>query len=202
VKWPWKKQPSKLHELDAPTSTDANATEMARAWIAESRLQVSIRPTMADPFGWGILLVDAARLVADGLEDEGVGVATVATSAMRKGYEAHWTTVAGRPDASWVTVFGVAIGAMPPPSGIAKDPRAGEVLRVWKTGDEQTFVLRPKAVEDPRIWGMLLCDIARSVALACERAGPIKYDEALTRVRAGFEAEWNRPTDTPRNGTQ
>jgi hypothetical protein len=84
-----------------------------------------------------------------------------------------------------------------PPPGVASDPRATEVLRVCTTGDSQTFVLRADVWSDPAAWGLLLVDLARHVAKAYAEAEGTDPHAVLARVKAGFDAEWNHPTDTP-----
>jgi hypothetical protein len=50
---------------------DANSREMIRAWIANNALQCTLNVGTwgeREPLGWGILLSDCARHVADALE--------------------------------------------------------------------------------------------------------------------------------------
>ena len=77
---------------------------------------------------------------------------------------------------------------------IAEHPEAVEVLRVWAVpGEGQEFSVRP-VWEDPGAWGLLLVDLARHVAYAYEQQG-MSGEDALCRIRAMFDAEWNAPTD-------
>jgi hypothetical protein len=89
---------------------------------------------------------------------------------------------------------------MPPnelrvPPQVASQPDAREVLRVWISNGSQHFVLRADEWDDPAAWGLLLVDIARNAARAqAQRVGGTA-ESALERIRAGFDAEWEHPTD-------
>jgi hypothetical protein len=83
----------------------------------------------------------------------------------------------------------------PPPIAVS-NPDAVEVLRVWAApGVPQQLTLRP-VWKDPAAWGLLMVDVARHVSRAYAVDG---RDEktVLTRIRAGFDAEWGNPTDVP-----
>jgi hypothetical protein len=54
--------------------------------------------------------------------------------------------------------------------------------------------------QDPAAWGLVLVDLARHSAQAYEHDGQ-KRDEVLARIRAGFDAEWSAPTDSPKDVT-
>lgn len=80
------------------------------------------------------------------------------------------------------------------PQTLAADARATEILRVWLTGDTQTFVLRSNVWDDPAVWGILLVDLARHLANAYTARGG-DYQATVSRIREGFDAEWENPTD-------
>jgi len=75
-----------------------------------------------------------------------------------------------------------------------------EVLRVWlaRAPDSEAYhklVLLPDINEDTAAWGIMLVDIARHVANAfAEESEPENrdsiYSEVLSRIKAGFDAEW------------
>ena len=74
------------------------------------------------------------------------------------------------------------------------DPDAREILRVWSSGDNQGFAFDLNVWTDPAVWGLLLVDLAPHVAKGhSERhgGGPAT---ALSRTKAGFDAEWANPT--------
>jgi hypothetical protein len=81
----------------------------------------------------------------------------------------------------------------PPPIASANGD-ALEILRVWASpGHSQQVTLRTNW-EDPAAWGLLLVDVARHAARAYQREGQ-NAEEALQRIRQGFDAEWSAPTD-------
>jgi hypothetical protein len=81
----------------------------------------------------------------------------------------------------------------PPP--IAQQTEAYEVLRVW-SGDSlpQQFVLQT-TWSDPAAWGLLLVDVAQHVARAYAATTGLSADDALARIKSGFDAEWSDSTD-------
>ena len=83
----------------------------------------------------------------------------------------------------------------PPPIATA-NPQAVEVLRVWAApGVSQQLTLR-SVWKDPAAWGLLLVDVARHVSRAYAVDGRDEK-EVLARIRAGFDAEWEKPADVP-----
>ncbi len=73
-----------------------------------------------------------------------------------------------------------------------------EVLRAFVDGQNGLSISLQCAFEDPTVWGVLLVDVARHVARAYAKQGEFREDEALDRIRAMFDAEWDRPTDLGR----
>ena len=81
---------------------------------------------------------------------------------------------------------------------VAKSDRgATEIARVWAADGTQQVSLRPDIWDDPFVWGMMLADLAQHVANAYEQMEGRNRDETLRRIRAGFEAELEAPTDQP-----
>lgn len=76
------------------------------------------------------------------------------------------------------------------PKHLASDPRAQEILSVLVAEGRTDLVLRVEHWEDPAAWGILLVDIARHVAKSYGNS-----TQALSRVRAGFDAEWDALSD-------
>jgi hypothetical protein len=70
-----------------------------------------------------------------------------------------------------------------------RDPRAQEILSVLVAEGRTQVLLRTDAWEDPAAWGILLVDLARHVANAY--GGQQGAAQALARVKAGFDAEWD-----------
>jgi hypothetical protein len=85
---------------------------------------------------------------------------------------------------------------VPPAAKINTD--STEILRLWKVPEVgQQVILRHDAWEDPAAWGLMLADIARHVARAHAQEGQ-NESEVFQRILAGFRAEIESPTDTPR----
>jgi hypothetical protein len=83
---------------------------------------------------------------------------------------------------------------LPIPGAAFEDNDAAEIFRAWViNGGLQVSMQR--AFEGPEPWGMLVVDIARHAARIFEREGVCSEAEALRRIKALFEAEWDSPTD-------
>jgi hypothetical protein len=80
-----------------------------------------------------------------------------------------------------------------PPDVMGRDD-AIEVLRAFVV-DGGLSIAFTRAFEEPKMWGLLLVDIARHAARAYARESDYTEDEALTRIIEMFEAEIARPTD-------
>ncbi len=82
--------------------------------------------------------------------------------------------------------------AIPPTAALDKE--SVEILRAWVTnGGLEVGLIR--AWDQPDPWGVLLVDLARHAARAFAQEGICAEDAAMERIRALFDAEWNRPTD-------
>ena len=80
------------------------------------------------------------------------------------------------------------------------DSRAIEVLRVWAaSGSPQQLTLRT-TWNDPGAWGLLLVDVARHAANAYAEQGQNRL-AVLARIRELWDAEWQAPTDDPKDIT-
>src|SRR5262245_12653834 len=83
------------------------------------------------------------------------------------------------------------------PTAVVSDRDAFEIARIWIGQGKQHVSLSPNTWDDPTAWGLMLVDIARHVADAYEQTGRMKRATALDRIKRGFDAEWNSPTDVP-----
>jgi len=91
---------------------------------------------------------------------------------------------------------------LPIPQAALVDPEAMELLRVWIADGGQHISLATGVWDDPASWGIMLVDLAKHIARAFEQSKGSNYEEALRRLRDGFDAEWSSPTDDPVGGLQ
>lgn len=89
---------------------------------------------------------------------------------------------------------------LPIPISARNDPRATEILRVWAASGGQHVAINTGLWDDPAIWGLMLVDLARHVAKAHEQLGHMDSADFLHRLKQGFDAEWDAPTDLPKGG--
>ncbi len=83
------------------------------------------------------------------------------------------------------------------PPGARSDSQARELLRVWVAHGQQHVSLASDAWEDPAAWGIMVVDLCKHMAQAVSLSTGRDRSEVLSRIRAGFDAEWNAPTDIP-----
>lgn len=86
---------------------------------------------------------------------------------------------------------------LPVPSAAAGAPDATEIARAWVSGDQQHLTLRVDVWDDPAAWGVLFADIARQVASAFQDEEGRDPAATLARIKLGFDAELQWPTDDP-----
>ncbi len=86
---------------------------------------------------------------------------------------------------------------LPIPPAAADDDRAVELVRVWAAKGKQHVSLATGLWDDPASWGIMLVDLAKHVANAYEQTTGQNRDDVLNRIKAGFDAEWEKETDTP-----
>jgi hypothetical protein len=77
---------------------------------------------------------------------------------------------------------------------IAQQPEAHEVLRLWSAADLPQQCVLATTWDDPAAWGLLLVDIARHAARAYAADAAFTEEEALARIKAGFDVEWDTST--------
>ena len=86
-------------------------------------------------------------------------------------------------------------GSLAAPAASVRDDRSFEIVRIWVVADHQEFVIKPRVWGDPAAWGLLIADLMRHVARAIEKQEGRSYQDALARIREGFEAEMSMPMD-------
>jgi hypothetical protein len=87
---------------------------------------------------------------------------------------------------------------LPVPAAVSSAENAFEIARIWITEDCQHISLATDIWNDPAAWGLMLVDLARHVARAYEQREGRDPEKVLARIKEGFDAEWNNPTDTPK----
>ena len=86
---------------------------------------------------------------------------------------------------------------LPVPSLVDSDSKAIELLRVWIANGKQQVSLVTSVWSDPANWGIMLVDLAKHIALSYQHSTGENAAEVLNRIRQGFDAEWEAPTDEP-----
>jgi hypothetical protein len=81
------------------------------------------------------------------------------------------------------------------PEPARSDAKSFELLRVWIAHQDQHISMRVGVWNEPEAWGMMLADLARHVAASFEQAEKRDPVETLARIKAGFEAEMESPTE-------
>jgi len=84
------------------------------------------------------------------------------------------------------------------PDEARRDSEAFEVLRVWIASKQQHVSLQLGVWEDPAAWGIFLVDLARHLANAYQQEKGLDFNATVARIKWGFDAEMNSPTDFPR----
>ncbi len=87
----------------------------------------------------------------------------------------------------------MAYNALNPPP-MVKDKPANEVMRVAVHNGELHMSMR-RGFDDPGVWGLLFVDAARHVARAFAHDKVVSEEEALDRIRQGFETAIRQPPD-------
>src|SRR5258708_720920 len=91
---------------------------------------------------------------------------------------------------------------LPIPDPVVHDAKAREILRVWGGSGKQHVSIATGLWNDPAAWGIMLVDLANHIENAYEESAGLKRSETLRRLKAGFDAEWQSPTDIPTGGLQ
>ena len=90
----------------------------------------------------------------------------------------------------------MALNELGVPPKAEADPAAFEIARVWVASGGQQVSLRHYQWSDPAAWGILLADLTRHLANAYQDSGRDRVD-TIRRIREGFDAEMDSPTDEP-----
>jgi hypothetical protein len=93
--------------------------------------------------------------------------------------------------------------ALAVPKVAVRDAKSFEVLRVWIAEHDQHVSLALGVWQDPAAWGILLADLARHIVRGHgQQTGGKDFDaeQFLERLRDGFDAEFDEPTDEPEGG--
>ncbi len=93
--------------------------------------------------------------------------------------------------------MGAADSQLVIPDAAREDPKSFEVARVWVAKKVEHVSLRVDVWKDPAAWGIILADLARHLANAYEQNAGLNSHDTLQRIKAGFEAEMDSPTDHP-----
>ena len=86
---------------------------------------------------------------------------------------------------------------LPIPPSAASAQESAEIARIWIAEGRQHVTLHARAWKDPAAWGLLLVDLAKHVADAYEQTEGRDRQQTLARIKTGFDAEWDHPTDEP-----
>ena len=89
---------------------------------------------------------------------------------------------------------------LPIPVAAMSDASARELARIWAAGGRQHVSMDVGAWDDPAAWGIFLADLARHVANAYQQTEGRDPNQVLARIRDGFDAEWDQPTEAPSGG--
>ena len=80
------------------------------------------------------------------------------------------------------------------PPGAAKAANGFEIARIWVGNNSQHVSLMTSVWKDPAAWGIALVDLARHIADAYHKERGSETSELLSRIREGFDAEWEQST--------
>ena len=83
---------------------------------------------------------------------------------------------------------------LPIPPGAAKALNGFEIARIWVGDNSQHVSLMASVWKDPAAWGVALVDLARHIADAYHKERGSETSELLSRIREGFDAEWEQTT--------
>lgn len=84
------------------------------------------------------------------------------------------------------------------PPTVAADLQSHELARIWVTQGSQHVSIATGVWDDPAAWGIMLVDLAKHIANSYVQTQGLEVDAVLDRIREGFDAEWQSPTDEPR----
>lgn len=99
-----------------------------------------------------------------------------------------------------IEAHGEAMKELLIPPEATRDPKAIELARIWASGGKQHVSLITGIWKDPAAWGIMLVDLAKHIAAAYGQKEGRDPLETLSRIKAGFDAEWQHETDRPTGG--
>ena len=83
---------------------------------------------------------------------------------------------------------------LPIPPEAAKATNGFEIARIWMGDNSQQVSLMASVWKDPAAWGIALVDLAKRIADAYHKERGSETSELLSRIREGFDAEWEQTT--------
>ncbi len=89
---------------------------------------------------------------------------------------------------------------LPVPQAAIKDPNSVEIFRVWAVENTEHVSVNAGLWDEPAMYGVVLADLAKHIANAYKQKSNRDPRNALERIKAGFDAELESPTDTPKGG--
>ena len=84
---------------------------------------------------------------------------------------------------------------LPIPNSARSDDEAFELARIWIANKGQHLSVLTGVWEDPAAWGIALVDLARHISNAYAEEMGEDRKVILERIKEGFDAEWDSPTD-------
>jgi hypothetical protein len=87
----------------------------------------------------------------------------------------------------------MSVNSIPIPNIVEQSSKNEEILRVWIADNQQIVALSDKLWKDPGVWGIMLVDLARHVALSYKNTG-MNPDIVIKKIRYAMDVEWNHPT--------
>jgi hypothetical protein len=86
---------------------------------------------------------------------------------------------------------------LPVPGDVTADPQAQELVRAWMADGRLVCCLRPDALDEAGMWGLVLADLARNLANAHYDSKGEDRAATLEAIRDLFNREIEAPTDEP-----
>lgn len=80
--------------------------------------------------------------------------------------------------------------AAAPPSGVAHDPKAFELMRVWATSEGQKISMLAAPDGDPAFWGGELAELALKIAQLYREHAGAPVEATLEGIRRGLIENW------------
>jgi Domain of unknown function (DUF5076) len=87
---------------------------------------------------------------------------------------------------------------LPIPQAAVKDRNSVEIFRVWAVENTEHVSVNAGLWKDPAMYGLVLADLAKHIANAYKHKMNRDPQKTLERIMAGFAAEMDSPTDTPK----